>query len=60
MINPPPERDDEKCHAKISFGDDFGDNRCTFYCRLPKGHDGAHSEEGELPFLWGDKKGEDL
>ena len=36
------------CKATIKFGDDFGDNVCTFHCELPKGHKGPHKEEGDL------------
>ena len=39
---------EEKCTAKIVFGDDFGDNNCTFHCGLKKGHEGRHEEIGSL------------
>jgi len=35
-----------KCKATIEFGDDFGDNTCTFHCELEKGHKGLHKETG--------------
>ena len=35
-----------KCKSKIEFGDDFGDNECTFHCQLEKGHTGKHQEKG--------------
>ena len=38
----------EKCKAEVEFGDDFGDNTCTFHCQLPLGHDGKHREVGNL------------
>jgi hypothetical protein len=38
------------CKATIKFGDDFGDNSCTFYCQLPHGHDGRHQESGDMGF----------
>ncbi len=34
-----------RCDSRIVFGDDFGDNPCTFYCRLPAGHTGPHRED---------------
>jgi len=42
----PPSKREWKCNAEIVFGDDFGDNSCTFRCGLPKGHLGSHREEG--------------
>jgi hypothetical protein len=36
------------CGATIKFGDDFGDNSCTFSCGLPEGHDGEHEEAGDM------------
>jgi len=39
---------EEKCMSKISFGDDFGDNSCTFHCKLLKGHEGLHQELGSF------------
>jgi len=44
----------EKCRLSIQFGDDFGDNGCTFYCQLEKGHDGPHMEIGDMG--WGKVK----
>lgn len=37
-----------KCEAVIVFGDDHGDNDCTFHCKLEQGHTGPHSETGIL------------
>ena len=42
----------EKCKATIAFGDDFGDNECTFRCKLEKGHSGKHKVDG---WLYGQK-----
>jgi len=36
------------CQAKMIFGDDFGDNQCTFHCQLEEGHMGPHQEKGKL------------
>ena len=41
---------DKTCGATIEFGDDEGDNICTFHCTLPKGHDGLHRECGAGDF----------
>lgn len=30
------------CNAWLQFADDYGDNDCTFACRLPTGHTGWH------------------
>ena len=38
----------KKCKALIIFGDDYGDNTCTFHCQLPEGHEGPHQEKGEM------------
>lgn len=35
-----------ECGKKIEFGDDFGDNSCTFICRKKKNHIGEHKETG--------------
>lgn len=37
-----------KCKAIMTFGDDFGDNSCTFRCELEDGHDGSHRESGSM------------
>lgn len=29
-----------KCKSSIEFGDDYGDNSCTFHCQLKIGHQG--------------------
>lgn len=38
---------EEKCGAILLLGDDYGDNSCTFRCKLPKGHEGLHQEKFE-------------
>ena len=38
----------ETCKSTISFGDDFGDNSCTFHCHLPLNHVGQHEEVGDM------------
>lgn len=40
----------EKCKATLVFGDDFGDNCCTFHCQLEAGHDGLHKETGDVGY----------
>lgn len=37
-----------QCEATIEFGDDEGDNSCSFACELRAGHIGPHIESGEL------------
>lgn len=37
----------QKCDARLSLADDFGDNPLTFQCELLMGHEGAHKEEFE-------------
>ena len=37
-----------KCKAIMEFGDDFGDNTCTFHCELEEGHEGLHQETGKM------------
>jgi len=37
-----------KCNATIEFGDDYGDNHCTFHCQLEDGHEGPHQEIGDM------------
>lgn len=37
-----------KCDAVIVLGDDYGDNDCTFHCKLEKDHLGDHSEGGDI------------
>lgn len=34
------------CNETIEFGDDEGDNTCTFHCQLPFNHIGQHEETG--------------
>lgn len=36
------------CKSKIVFGDDYGDNDCTFHCQLEEGHNGMHEECGKM------------
>lgn len=38
----------EKCKAIMVFGDDYGDNDCTFHCQLPEGHEGEHVKIGNM------------
>jgi len=38
----------ELCNAVMPFGDDHGDNSCTFRCMLNKDHEGKHREWGNL------------
>lgn len=38
----------KKCGGKIIFGDDYGDNECTFHCELEQGHDSPHKESGTV------------
>ena len=38
----------EKCKETMKFGDDYGDNDCTFHCQLEKDHEGNHRETGNL------------
>lgn len=42
------ENEDQICNAEIAFGDDYGDNSCTFHCKLPYGHAGEHEEIGDM------------
>ena len=46
---------ENKCESIMQFGDDFGDNHCTFHCQLEKNHQGKHREEGvmyeEYPYV---------
>ena len=37
-----------RCKAIMVFGDDHGDNECTFRCELEEGHTGAHRECGSM------------
>jgi len=37
-----------KCSAIIQFGDDYGDNHCTFHCQLDEGHSDEHLEIGNM------------
>ena len=38
---------DIHCEATIVFGDDHGDNDCTFHCKLEPHHIGKHAEFGD-------------
>ena len=38
----------DKCNAVMPFGDDHGDNTCSFRCMLEKGHEGKHKEWANL------------
>lgn len=38
----------QPCGVEIKFGDNFGDNECTFYCQLEKEHKGKHIETGNM------------
>ena len=40
----------KKCESTIEFGDDFGDNHCTFHCKLEEGHEGLHQEKGDMGY----------
>lgn len=40
----------KRCKATIKFGDDFGDNSCTFHCQLEAGHEGSHKEAGDMGY----------
>lgn len=42
------EKKEIRCQATIEFGDDFGDNSCTFRCMLLAGHAGQHREWGRM------------
>ncbi len=37
-----------KCEKILVFGDDFGDNECTFHCQLDSDHIGPHQEINTL------------
>jgi len=40
-----PQKDVEgECNARLSIGDDYGDNSATMRCQLKPGHDGPHME----------------
>jgi hypothetical protein len=41
----PPEDVAGECNRRLEIGDDYGDNSCTFRCKLPQGHEGPHREE---------------
>lgn len=38
---------ERRCGAKLSLGDDHGDNDCTFHCQKEHGHDGPHEEKSQ-------------
>lgn len=42
----------EKCKAAVVFGDDHGDNSCTFHCGLDESHEGDHKEVGSMYESW--------
>ena len=49
-----------KCKEMIVFGDDEGDNSCTFHCQKNERHSGHHIEEGvqygkKYVLIWRDK-----
>ena len=44
MFGPPKDTLGE-CNARLSIGDDYGDNSATMRCQLLPGHDGPHQEE---------------
>lgn len=43
----PPEDEPGKCNARLILGDDYGDNDCTFICRLEPDHEGLHMEKSK-------------
>jgi hypothetical protein len=43
----PPKNVEGECNARLSIGDDYGDNSCTMRCSLAPGHPGPHTE------VWG-------
>lgn len=45
MWDGPPKDGEGRCNARLSIGDDYGDNSATMRCQLEPGHSGAHSEE---------------
>ena len=45
-----PEKKKGRCNATIAFGDDCGDNSCTFRCGLLKGHKGLHQEKEDMGY----------
>jgi hypothetical protein len=45
MVSNHPEDVEGECNAWCLIGDDFGDNDCTFRCKLPAGHEGWHEEQ---------------
>jgi len=54
MFGPPKDVKDE-CNAHLYIGDDYGDNKATMRCQLPKGHDGPHKKvfrEGSVRLEW--------
>jgi hypothetical protein len=42
----------DKCKSTVVFGDDHGDNCCTFHCELEEGHEGDHRETGTRSEAW--------
>ena len=43
-MNGPPKDVEGECNARLSIGDDYGDNHATIRCQLKPGHDGPHQE----------------
>ena len=43
-MNGPPKDVEGECNARLSIGDDQGDNSSTMRCGLAPGHDGCHQE----------------
>jgi hypothetical protein len=39
-----PKDRDGKCNARLTIGDNFGDNHATMVCQLEPGHEGPHQE----------------
>lgn len=51
----PPEDVEGQCNAHCYVSDDYGDNRATIRCELPRNHKGMHREvsrEGKLIIEW--------
>jgi hypothetical protein len=40
----PPKNVEGECNARLTIGDDFGDNVATMRCQLAPGHEGKHRE----------------
>ena len=53
----PPKDVPGECNARLSIGDDYGDNAATMRCSLSPGHDGLHQEKfksngGQVIVTW--------